>query len=908
MIVGVLDTGIWPEHPMLADNGLSAPPAAPNGATRACQFGVAGDPAFTCNDTLVGAYAFLDTALAVGGLPDDAYCDTVAQRCSARDADGHGTHTATTAAGDRVGSAPVLGVDRGPISGIAPGASVIAYRVCVEGCYQSDSVAAVGQSIKDGVNVLNFSISGGTDAYTDPVELAFLDAYAAGITVSASAGNEGPGAATANHAGPWVLTVGASTSNRAFQSTLNLTSSDGATFAKPGSTITAGVTGPVVQAKDVAGYGDKYCGTAFPAGSVAGKVVVCERGGNAGGSAIGRVQKGYNVLQGGAIGLILYNASASDTETDNHFLPAIHLDGPNDDLLAFLAAHPGVSATWALGTVQPAQGDVMAGFSSRGPVGDFLKPDITAPGVQVLAGNTPTPIEIAAGPPGQLYQAIAGTSMSSPHTAGASVLIKAAHPKWSPGQIKSAQMTSSVQDVVNSDGSRAGVFDRGAGSLRVDRAVNPTATFDESAADYYAASAGDQLHRVDLNVPSINVNPLPGAITVKRTLKNVSGRTQTFTVNATADAGLGIAVIPSTFTVPQGGSQTVKITLDTLSVPADQVDKDLEGQITVKPRSGATPVVLPVAVHAGDGDITLRQGCDKQTVRSGRSVTCTVTAINKLPIAAPTTLQTLSPMLAQSVTGPARQSLFGASWSGTLTPAIAPKVASIDPGENPAGGYLPLSAFGITPIAGMGDESLVNVNVPRFRWGSEEYTRIGVDSNGYVVVGGGEGPDNDCCNPDIPNEARPNNVIAPYWTDLDPSSGGAVRAGTLTDGTTTWLVVDWAAVPAYGTQSANTFQVWIHLGDTEGVWLTYGALGGANGQALVSGAENRDGTSGRKITATADGDYRVLTEPPAAGGSVTYSVTYRALWPGKTTVATVLRAPTVLRSTPIATSTVTVTR
>ncbi len=412
VVVGVIDTGIWPEHPMLRDTGLPAPAHRP----AACDFGDGTDPAlgpaFTCNNKLIGAHTFLSAYLANDTNVSTAdYCNLQTATCTARDSEGHGTHTATTAAGDRVDSAPLLGTDRGPISGIAPGAAVIAYRVCLtDGCYDEDSVAAVQQAILDGVNVINYSIGGGADPYADPVELAFLDAYQAGIAVSASAGNSGPGAGTSEHAAPWVLTVGASTSNRAFASTLTLTSSDGASYTKAGATITAGASGPVVRAEEVPGYlGGSLCTDPFPAGSVSGKVVVCRRGGNA------RVDKGYNALQGGAIGMILYNPTTTDTETDNHWLPAIHLEGPNDDLLAFLDGHPTVTADWAPGAVQPTQGDVMAGFSSRGPVGDFLKPDITAPGVQVLAGNTPTPTGISTGPAGQLYQAIAGVDVVPAH-------------------------------------------------------------------------------------------------------------------------------------------------------------------------------------------------------------------------------------------------------------------------------------------------------------------------------------------------------------------------------------------------------------------------------------------------------------------------------------------------------------
>ena len=519
VIVGVIDSGIWPEHPMLEDNGI----AKPAGGPWACEFGNGSvGPAFACDDKLVGAYAFLDTyqrSSQPAGPAD--YCSGLV--CSARDSEGHGTHTATTAVGSYVESAEIFGVDRGPISGVAPGASVIAYRALGPlGGFDGDIVAAIQQSVLDGVDVINFSVSGSADPY-GASELAFLDAFAAGITVNASAGNSGPGASTLDHAGPWVTTVGASTSDRAFTSALVLAAGDGTTYVKEGFTITEGVTSlPVVTG---ASLGDELCQTPLAAGSVTGKVVVCVRGGN------GRVAKGYNVDQGGAAGMILINPVAMDVETDNHFLPTIHLEGPNTDLLAFLTAHPEATASWAQGEATVSQGDVMAAFSSRGPVSDFLKPDITAPGVQVIAGHTPTPTDQASGPTGELYQAIAGTSMSSPHAAGVSALVKAAHPTWTPGQIKSALMTSSVQDVVNVDGSTAGVFDRGAGSIRADRAAAPVLTISETAEDFYA-SADDPLTRIDLNIPSILVDPLPGALATKRTVTNVSGASQTFTVKA----------------------------------------------------------------------------------------------------------------------------------------------------------------------------------------------------------------------------------------------------------------------------------------------------------------------------------------------------------------------------------------
>jgi hypothetical protein len=196
VIVGDLDTGAWPEHPSFTDNGTyPAPPPAPSGQPRVCNFGdnpltPAVDP-FVCNHKIIAGEPFLDTYNVEFG--DEPYPN------SARDSEGHGTHTASTAAGGPVASTPVLGVDRGPIHGIAPGAHLAVYKVCgPQGCASTDSIAAVGQAILDGVNVINYSIGGGTSPFSDPVELAFLDAYAANVFVSASAGNEGPGGGPPN--------------------------------------------------------------------------------------------------------------------------------------------------------------------------------------------------------------------------------------------------------------------------------------------------------------------------------------------------------------------------------------------------------------------------------------------------------------------------------------------------------------------------------------------------------------------------------------------------------------------------------------------------------------------------------------------------------------------------------------
>ena len=882
VIVGDIDTGIWPEHPELVSNGLPAP-----ARTYPCQFGDGTDPAlgapFTCNNKLIGAYAFTDTYMAVVGAGADEFCDPGTGVCSARDSEGHGTHTATTAVGDPVASAPLFGVERGPVSGIAPGAKLIVYRVCLSaGCFDSDTVSAVQQAILDGVNVINFSVSGGNSPYTDPVELAFLDAFNAGISVNASAGNDGPTAGTVAHNSPWVTTVGATTSNRFFTSTLHLTASSGHTLDKAGVTIMPGITTPTAVVLS-SSYGDPLCQNPAPPG-VAGDIVACQRGVNA------RVDKGFNVLEGGAAGMILYNPVKEDVETDNHWLPAIHVDGPNSDLVTFISTEPNVKATWVSGTATPTQGDVMAAFSSRGPAPDFIKPDITAPGIQVLAGMTAQPTGITNGPAGQLYQAIAGTSMSAPHATGASALIKAAHPTWTPAEIKSALMTSALQDVVKEDGTSAPTpFDEGSGALRVDRAANPTLVFNESYADY-VASASDPLGRINLNIPSIDAPVMPGTVFTTRTGINVSNRDQDLAVSVSAPAGATIDVRGGrTLHVRRGGTLRLDITISAPSLPNGQYF----GRITLTPKqSGYNAVTIPVAFFKQQGTVSLLNSCAPTTFRRITGHThCTVSAQNF--DASPANVKLVvdgigngNALLYSHIIAPpgTLKTPFGFLWKGTLTAASAPSITAISDvtGTTPIGGYIPLSIF-VPAQPGFGDETITNFNVPAFRYGTESYSQIGVDSNGYVVVGGGDASDNNCCTlPPFPDPSRPNNVLAPFATDLDASHaapGGGVYVATLSDGTTTWIVVDWEDVPTFGTTDYQEFEVWIQTAATPGEGITYEYGNVADGGAstgLQVGAENRDGSSGVNLGSLpiAGNEYGITTTGPTPGGSV--SIDYDA--------------------------------
>ena len=396
---------------------------------------------------------------------------------SARDNNGHGSHTATTAAGNADVQAGFNGIPLAIVNGIAPRAHVVAYKVCFTvptgqgSCYQSDSVAAIQQAIEDGVDVLNFSIGGGNNPYSDPVELAFLDAYEAGIFVAASAGNDGPAAESTGHRGPWVTTVAASTTDRSFQG-----SADVASGSDSLNVTGASVMGPVPTAPVVLNTADPLCLNPAAAGTFAGQIVVCQRGNNA------RVAKGFNVLQGGAVGMILYNPTLNSLNADTHYLPALHIDEVQGAaLVAFLTGHVGTTGSLSGGAsvLDPSTGDIMAAFSSRGGPGQTLgisKPDITGPGVNILAGQTPKLAVSDASPPDQLFQIISGTSMSSPHIAGsAALLLKQLHPDWTPGQIKSALMTTATVDgLLKEDGvTPATPFDLGSGRVDLSEAGRP---------------------------------------------------------------------------------------------------------------------------------------------------------------------------------------------------------------------------------------------------------------------------------------------------------------------------------------------------------------------------------------------------------------------------------------------------
>ena len=297
VVVGVIDGGIWPEHPSFADDGSYSDLGIVLDETDypACDFGNTAhhpaDAAFECNNKLIGARQVLPTYRALIGAETYEFD-------SARDENGHGSHTASTAAGNAGVEAAILGIDRGVLSGVAPRARVIAYKGLGSlGGFGSDLAAAIDQAVFDGVDVINYSIGSGSYAI-GPDDVAFLFAADAGVHVATSNGNSGPGAATTGSPAsvPWLTSVGASTQARTFQGSAALGNGD----EYFGASVTAG-TGelPLVDSVDA---GSELCllGALDP-GVVAGKIVLCKRG------QTPRVEKSEAVSVAGGAGMILYN-------------------------------------------------------------------------------------------------------------------------------------------------------------------------------------------------------------------------------------------------------------------------------------------------------------------------------------------------------------------------------------------------------------------------------------------------------------------------------------------------------------------------------------------------------------------------------------------------------------------------
>ncbi|WNM35761.1 S8 family peptidase [Streptomyces sp. Li-HN-5-11] len=576
LIIGVLDTGIDTNNPSLR----ALPDPRPDAEVIAkkwkggCDRGEDTEHQVTCNNKVIGAQYFR------AGLDDPQDTDWA----SPMDADSHGTHTATTAAGniDVSATVPDSGIS-GRISGLAPAARIAAYKVCWSGgCPNVDIIAGFDKAVADGVDVINYSIGGANgDATTEPVYQAMFNAARAGVFVSTSANNNGPGTVSNNV--PWVATVAASSHDTGYRTTVTL--GNGKSFDGVGISALAVNSAPLVDAEKAARRGvdaaqAELCKPdTLDARKLKGAIVLCKRGDNA------RIDKSAQVNAAGGVGMVLYNANATDEEiADAHTVPSVHVDSTSGRAIKAYADST-AGATAALGAARAVKqpGAQIAGFSSGGPDltsgGDLIKPDMAAPGVDIVAGTVPGSPEFK-GEQGMM----SGTSMAAPHVAGLALLLRQLHPDWSPMEVKSSLMTTATtKDSEGKPIRRAGAdspatpLDYGAGQVVPNRAADPGLVYDSTSADWIAYSCSLGEHPVaadgsdacvtarkidpsDFNSPTLSVGDLLWRQTVTRTVTNIGRTTGVYTATLQTPPGYKATVSPKRLVVPAGGSASYRVT------------------------------------------------------------------------------------------------------------------------------------------------------------------------------------------------------------------------------------------------------------------------------------------------------------------------------------------------------------
>ncbi|KAH0902811.1 hypothetical protein HID58_042314, partial [Brassica napus] len=537
-IVGVIDGGIWPESKSFSDEGIGPIPKKWKGTC-------AGGTNFTCNKKVIGARHYVQD--------------------SARDDDGHGSHTASTAAGNKVKGVSVNGVAKGTARGGVPLGRVAVYKVCEPaGCNAEGILAAFDDAIADGVDVITISMGGGvTKVDVDPIAIGSFHAMTKGIVTTVAVGNDGSKLGLASNLAPWLISVAAGTTDRRFVT--DVVNGDGKTLH--GRSINdfdlKGKKYQLAYGKTASNNCTEELARGCASGclnTVQGKIVVCDVPDN--------VMEPKSM---GAVGVILHV-----TDVDSPGLgpiPVTTLDDTNYDAFrSYVLTSPNPQGTiLKTETVKDNNAPIVASYSSRGPntlFSDILKPDITAPGVNILAAYSPLGQTAL---PGQSvgYYFMSGTSMACPHVAGVAAYVKTFHPDWSASAVKSAIMTTAW--AMNASKNAEGEFAYGSGHVNPTVAVDPGLVYDIAKEDYlnmlcsfdysakgistlgggdFTCSEKSKLTMRNLNYPSmttkVSASSSSSDITFSRTVTNVGRNISTYKAKLTGNPKLSITVEPQT--------------------------------------------------------------------------------------------------------------------------------------------------------------------------------------------------------------------------------------------------------------------------------------------------------------------------------------------------------------------------
>ncbi|CAH9080836.1 unnamed protein product [Cuscuta epithymum] len=631
-IIGFLDTGIWPESHSFNDFGMGPIPARWKGV---CENGHDFNASLNCNRKIIGARYYSNTRNVTNGSPRDFF--------------GHGTHVASTAAGSLVEGASYYGLALGTARGGSPASRIAMYQVCDEsgGCYGSDILKAFDDAIKDGVDVLSLSLGrpawAAPDFSTDPIAIGSFHAVEKGIIVVCSAGNSGPYPNTITNEAPWIFTVAASTVDRHFESDIIL---GGYNKAIKGQGIHFGklkkkavyplVTGASARLKNASESDARQCfWNSLDPAKVEGKIVLCEYlPGEYGFSWAYLVLKDMK-----AIGVIEIVSEEDMSIAPNYkdFAGSSVSAEQAIDIFTYLTStkKPVASILPTVTSIGYKPAPVVIYFSSKGPSlasTNLLKPDITAPGVNILAawpdrtlgGHSPPVPGVKL--PG--YNIISGTSMACPHTSGTVANVKAHNPTFTISAIKSAIMTTATQTnnmnapITNSSGLAATPYEFGAGQINPASALDPGLVYETDIEDYFMflCATGYNTSQIrlisskvpkhfkcpknmspdlisNINYPSIAVSKVMEGQTktVTRTATNVGDEDSVYIATIEALTGIEVGVTPNKLVF---GKERRKVSYNVSFTAVESLKEDVFGAITWT--NGKYSVRSPIVVSVID--------------------------------------------------------------------------------------------------------------------------------------------------------------------------------------------------------------------------------------------------------------------------------------------------------------------
>ncbi|KAG5033790.1 hypothetical protein JHK87_008700 [Glycine soja] len=611
VILGILDTGIWPEAASFSDEGFGPVPSRWKGTCMTSK----DFNSSNCNRKLIGARFYPDP----DGKNDD-------NDKTPRDSNGHGTHVASTAVGVAVSNASFYGLATGTAKGGSPESRLAVYKVCYRnGCRGSAILAAFDDAIADGVDVLSLSLGvlplSRPKLTSDTIAIGAFHAVQRGILVVCAAGNAGPLKYSVVNDAPWILTVAASTIDRDLQSNVVL----GTNHVVKGRAINFSplsnspeypmVYGESAKAKRAnLGTARKCHPNSLDRNKVKGKIVICD----------GKKDPKYITMEkinivkaAGGIGLAHITDQDGSVAFNYVDFPATEISSKDGvALLQYINSTSNpvgtILATVTVPDYKPAP--VVGFFSSRGPStlsSNILKPDIAAPGVNILAawiGDDTS--EVPKGRKPSLYNIISGTSMATPHVSGLVCSVKTQNPSWSASAIKSAIMTSAIQNdnlkapITTDSGSIATPYDYGAGEITTSKPLQPGLVYETNTVDYlnYLCYTGHNLTTVkvisgtvpdnfncpkdstsdlisNINYPSIAVNFTGKAnVVVSRTVTNVAEEDETvYSAVVEAPKGVFVIVTPNKL---QFTKSSKKLSYQVIFAPKASLRKDLFGSIT----------------------------------------------------------------------------------------------------------------------------------------------------------------------------------------------------------------------------------------------------------------------------------------------------------------------------------------